>query len=193
MSADFDKAIDRAVREMLDVEPPADLRARVMAQLPAPGSRLSASGFRLPALGSRLPAFGWVLAPLAAAALIVLAIFVARRAEPLPQGPGITRARDYHLGPETPARVRVVEPPAAVPPALVTAPARRPVSGGTIAAASFNGNDDAATAIEPLKRITPIDAAPIAQASIAPAEIAVRPLNTITEVQIAPLTPPDRR
>jgi hypothetical protein len=58
MSADFDEAIDRAVREMLDVEPPADLRARVIAQLPASGSRLPAFGFRLPASGFRLPASG---------------------------------------------------------------------------------------------------------------------------------------
>ena len=38
MSADFDKAIDRAVREMLDVEPPAGLRRRVLEQIPASGT-----------------------------------------------------------------------------------------------------------------------------------------------------------
>jgi hypothetical protein len=61
MSADLDKAIDRAVHEMLDVEPRADLRARVLAQLPAAGSRLPASGFRLPTFGFRLPASGYRL------------------------------------------------------------------------------------------------------------------------------------
>src|SRR5437763_12097432 len=83
MSADLDKAIDRAVREMLDVEPRADLRARVLAQL-------TASGFRL-------PAFGWVLAPIAAAAVIVLAVMLAPRSESLPQAPVVAHATDRRL------------------------------------------------------------------------------------------------
>jgi hypothetical protein len=183
----FDEAIDRAVREMLDVEPRADLRARVMAQLPASGSRLPASGFRL-------PASGWVLAPLAAAALIVLAVFIARRTEPLPQAPVVAAAVDRRLPPE-------VAPPSVAPP-LVRQVAREPnavptpqraANTGTVVAAVFPGDDQATTVINPLKTIAPIAMTPIAQSTIAPAEIAVRPLNTIAEVQIAPLTPPDGR
>ena len=43
MSADLDREIDRAVREMLDVEPPAGLRARVMQRIE---ERHVASAFR---------------------------------------------------------------------------------------------------------------------------------------------------
>jgi len=42
MSADLDREIDRAVGEMLDVEPPAGLRARVMQRIE---ERHAASGF----------------------------------------------------------------------------------------------------------------------------------------------------
>jgi hypothetical protein len=183
----FDEAIDRAVREMLDVEPRADLRARVIAQLPASGSRLPAHGFRLP--GS-----GWVLAPLAAAALIVLAVFIARRTEPLPQAPQVAAAVDRRLPLE-------VAPPSVAPPLVRQAgrepnavpPPPRAANTGTVLAADFAGDDHATTVIDPLKTIAPIAMRPIARDTIAPAEIAVRPLNTITEVQIAPLTPPDGR
>ena len=61
MSADFDKAIDRAVREMLDVEPPAGLRRRVLEQIPASGT------------------FRWkILLPVTAAALLILALLLPR-------------------------------------------------------------------------------------------------------------------
>lgn len=186
MSDRFDDAIDRAVREMLDVEPRADLRARVMARLPPSGSRLPASGFRL-------PASGWVLAPLAAAALIVLAVFIARRTEPLPEGRTIARAADQYLVPDPTVPVRAVEPPIVIPPTRVTPPAQRTVSGGTIVAAMSAVDADGTTAIDPLRSIAPIGMSPIARDTIAPAEVAVRPLNTITEIQIAPLTPQDRR
>src|SRR6476469_10173792 len=87
MSADFDKAIDGAVREMLDVEPAAGLRQRVLEELPAFAEAPAgepASGFQLPASGSRLPArllvassFSWkVLLPVAAAAVLVLAVLL---------------------------------------------------------------------------------------------------------------------
>ena len=182
MSDRFDDAIDRAVREMLDVEPPANLRARVMAQLPASGSRLPASGFRL-------TASGWVVGSLAAAVLIVLAIFVARRSEPLPQAPIVARAADRHLPPERTARP--TERP--IRGDVVTRPAARARGADRIAAAVLPPDDSGFSDIAPLKTITPIAVAPIAPERITPAELAVRPLNTITDVQIAPLTPPDRR
>src|SRR5690242_6030977 len=84
-----DLAIDRAVREMLDVEPRADLRARVIAQLPASGSRR-------PALGFRLSASGWALGSIAAAALI-LAMFVSRRNEPVVPQPRVIARADTRL------------------------------------------------------------------------------------------------
>jgi hypothetical protein len=83
----LDDAIDGAVREMLDVEPAADLRARVMARLPAAGDQLPATGFRV-------PGFGFALA---AAALIVVAVFIARREPAAPQAPVAAHGVDRHL------------------------------------------------------------------------------------------------
>jgi hypothetical protein len=60
----LDVAIDRAVREMLDIEPRADLRGRVL-------DRIS----KVPA-GSRFRRKGWILAPIAAAAVILLAVML---------------------------------------------------------------------------------------------------------------------
>src|SRR4029079_3726629 len=76
MSADLDREIDRAVREMLDVEPPAGLRARVMQRIE---ERHVASAFRRKIL--------WAGLPIAAAAVILIAVVLARRegaAPPLP-------------------------------------------------------------------------------------------------------------
>lgn len=178
MTDKFDDAIDRAVREMLDVEPRADLRARVMARLPASGSRLPAHGFRLPAVR-------WVLAPLAAAALIVLAIFLARRSEPLPQAPVVAQRSDQHLPADrvaVPAVTQIARPAAR----RGSVPERRRVEAQSL-------ESDGAGGIEPLHAIAPISVPPIVERRIAPADIAVRPLTPIAEMQIAPLTPPDRR
>jgi hypothetical protein len=63
-------------------------------------------------------------------------------------------------------------------------------------AADYSGDEEAATAISPLKTITPIAITPLGPLGddrIEPREIGVRPLTRITDVQIAPLTPPDRR
>jgi hypothetical protein len=182
MSVDLDKQIDRAVRDMLDVEPSADLRARVMAQLPAPGSPRPAPGFRLPA--------SWVLGSIAAAALVVIAVFVARRTEPVPQPPAIAKAADRYLAPEA-APLTVDVPVVRTRRAPAAAP--RAESTGSVLAAVFTADEPGTMRIAPLGAIAPISVAPIAHNAIAPAEVAVRPLNTMTEIQIAPLTPPDRR
>jgi hypothetical protein len=52
---------------------------------------------------------------------------------------------------------------------------------------------DSSAALAPLPSITPISVMPIVESRIAPPEIAVRSLTPISEMQIAPLTPPDRR
>lgn len=195
MTDRLDDAIDRAVRDMLDVEPRADLRARVIAQLPEAGSRLPAGGSRLRVSSFRL------MAPVGAAALIVFAVFIARRSEPIaPSAPVVAHRGDLHLPMATPEVAPSTPSPSATIP-----PAAAPVRGGlrapgasmrtprTVVAVSFDSGDDQTTAIEPLKTITPISIAPIAQDSIAPAEIPMHPLNPLSELQIAPLTPRDRR
>jgi hypothetical protein len=173
----FDAAIDRAVREMLDVEPGADFRARVIARLPAAGARL-------PAAGSRVPAFGFrrFAALAAAVALIVLGVLLARRAE-APAKPRVVAA-DQILPSPQPGPQDV----AAVPTAPRSAPVR-----STVAAASYVDPGGSEPGIEPLNSIGPIEVASIAPPSITPDPIGVRPLDPITEMQIAPLNPPDRR
>jgi len=214
----FDLAVDRAVREMLDVEPPADLRAKVIARIDErPGS-----GFPLTAFGFRRFA-----ALVAAAALLVLVVLLARRSEAPAQAPINARTEDQRLPAET--HIRTATPgPAVQQPGATSAGASSvgaasagaasagaasagaasagATSAGTAAAknttaritealASAASNDatQGAPGIDPLKAIDPIEVSPIAQANIAPEPIAVRPLNPIAQVQVAPLTPPDRR
>jgi hypothetical protein len=188
----FDVAIDRAVREMLDVEQPAGLRGRVLRQVTASGSQRPASGFRLPALG-----FG-----IAAAAVLILAVLAPWRTQA--PAPIVT----------TPPQVAVVQPPAIDPPkgplpaAPATTPSQRttdrpiprtpgrpatPAPDRVVAAAVYTPAEPVGEALEPLRAINSIQMTPIADQTFAPAAIAVRPLDTITDVQIAQLTPPERR
>jgi hypothetical protein len=192
MSGDVDKAIDRAVREMLDAEPRADLRARVVARIDAQSSSLQP-----PAAGFQLPAFSFGFAAVSAAAalvVLVLVLVLERRAEPPAQAPVIART-----GTQQPAATRPSAQPTdqrATPIDVSAATAQGHLAPGVRAAlvtAAVTAPDEQTSAIEPLGTITPIDMAPIAQSSIAPGPIAVRPLTTITDMQIAPLSPPDGR
>jgi hypothetical protein len=178
----FDSEIDRAVREMLDVEPAADLRGRVLARID-PDS--VASAFRRKDQFRRK--IVWGAAPLAAAAVIILAVLAPWRQ---PSPPVITPA---------PPSIARVEPKPVVPIMEAARPAsppvQRPASRGIeerIVVAAVAPADDA-DAIDPLSPIAPITVAPVRPADIAPKEIAISPLTPITELQIAPLSPPDRR
>lgn len=64
----IDRAIDRSVRRMLDVDPRADLRARVIERIERPQRAFH----------------WWLVAPVAAAAVIVLAVVLWPPKEPLP-------------------------------------------------------------------------------------------------------------
>jgi hypothetical protein len=189
MSDDLDLAIDRAVREMLDIEPPVALRANVVARIDK----------------ERPSAFSWLRygVPLAAAAalVLVLAVMLARRSGPTVQPltvqpPAGLHAADVRLpGPGT--SLPQTRPASQMEQTLGASQHTRRAAAFTLAVASVTGAvagaADTTAGIEPLKTITPIEVAPIGQASIAPEPIAVRPLNPIAEVQIAPLNPPDRR
>jgi hypothetical protein len=178
MSADLDKAIDRAVREMLDVEPPAGLRGRVLDRLERP---------------RRGAGWMWIVAPIAAAAVIVLAVLLPWRSNQADQ-PVFKRGGDIRLAIET--RAPAPTPDRIAPPARPPQVASRLVpanSSGTVVAAAAVADDTNFTAIEALSAIAPIEVTPIAAASIAPREIVLRPLTPIIEVQIAPLTPPGGR
>ena len=182
MPADFDREIDRAVDAMLDGEPSPALRARVIAHL-GPARRQ----WRVM----------WLVAPLAAAA-IVLAVLTPWRPVEAP-APIVARAADVPLPSAAVARPAPVVPVApAVEPrtvprvAAVHVPEPRRESQ-TVAAASLALPDTSADqAIAPLKSMDAIAPRPIAPEAFAPASIAVAPLTPITTLQIAPLNPDGR-
>ena len=207
MSADFDKAIDGAVRELLDVEPPDGLRQRVIERLPAfakapagkpaSGSQLPAADFRLPASGFRLPArwrvassFSWkVLLPVAAAAVLVLGVFLTRSTPRQPE----TTTVSVQQPPVTPPASRPspqVRPERPEPGPRAVAVVRRHaqvIEGALYVPAAASGD------MEPLQSLTPIQVARVAQRPMTQADIAIAPLNPIADLEIAPLNPPDRR
>lgn len=81
MTDRIDEAIDRAVREMLDVEPRADLRARVIDRIDQQAR--VASGFPPAHVASAFRRKILISAPLAAAAVLVLAVWGPWRQAPI--------------------------------------------------------------------------------------------------------------
>ena len=187
-----DVAIDRTVREMLDVEPPAGLRGRVLQRI-SDSDRQGASGF-----GKRLL---WTAVPLGAAALLILATMVARQTPPAALS---TSVRD-----ESP-RVEVGRPP--VTPGAATEPRRAPTvntdapRGGARRAPRAAPADarerlvvasvvaaEGTIAIEPLEDVAPIQVGAIGPGTIAHREVIVPPLRQVAQLQISPLSTPDGR
>src|SRR3954464_14261164 len=95
--ARFDRAIDEAVREMLDVEQPAGFRSRVLRRIEARG---------LPPEGGSYKRFLWAALPIAAAVLLIPAVLLPR-----------TTAQPQQTQPNPGTTARVEPPPAATTPA----------------------------------------------------------------------------
>ena len=186
--ARFEEAIDRAVREMLDVEPPAGLRGRVLDRIDAVSTNPSTN----PVVSAFRRNSWWIAGPVAAAALLVLAVLVPwRHAAP----PIATPAAPSMASVETPRIVApAVSPKTPEPPrtASITRPAPRRIED-RIVVATVAAADDPTPQIAPLTAIAPITVAGTHPEEIAPKQIAISPLTPITELQIAPLSPPDRR
>ena len=182
-----DRAIDGAVREMLDVEQQAGVRARVLRRIE---ERQTAPGFTRKVL--------WLGVPLAAAAILILAVLLPRGTEQVrPQAPTTAARVDpppvIPPSPDLAPNPRVVEPARVVASTTRRPPVVTPVLGGAVTAASYEPAAPADASIEPLATLTPIQVAPVAQRALGNDEISLRPLNPIADVQIAPLTPPERR
>lgn len=190
--ARLDLAIDRAVREMLDVEPSAGLRGRVMGRIDALSTNSVASAFRRK--------LAWIALPIAAGAVIVLAVLAPWR-QTTPQA-----------GPSASPAMAAVKPAPVLPPvtAQTTEPVRTTSNPGPSAAppgpppsargaeehlvvAAVVADDDDNRRIGPLAPIPLITVAGTHPTDIATKEIAVSPLAPLAELQIAPLSPPDRR
>jgi hypothetical protein len=179
----FDEAIDLAVREMLDVEPPAGLRGRVLDRIESPRR-----GF----------AWLWIAGPLAAAAMIVLAVLLPAKTERPVVNPATTVATKHT--PAAPEPVTNPTPPAVpqVPPQTTIAKAtarqvRTQQSTGAVVAAADASADVAW--LEPLPGPEAIDVValePSKEASLraidlAPAQIPALEVRPITD------TPRERR
>jgi hypothetical protein len=198
-----DDAIDGAVREMLDVEPPAGLRGRVLDRIDGLSTNPVVSTFRWNTRKN-----WWLAGPIVAAAAILLAVLAPCRetasrqtAQVRPSGsPSLAQAQPAPVPP--PVTAQRPQPPrtALRPTAPVTPtgarsgprPSPRGIEDRLVVAAvapDVAGN----TAIDPLAAIAPITVAGTHPADIAPKDIAISPLAPIAELQIAPLSPPDRR
>lgn len=175
---EINQAIDRAVREMLDVEPQADLRARVVARI----DRHAGPMRRWP-----VGLFG----TLAAAVMIVVSLMFwgspRRAAEPSVQvvrrepaaRPGAPALRDQATRSTRERDIAHVEP-------------TRRRSRVRVAVATTVGSSET-NEIAPLEPIAPIRVAAVASADITPRPMAIEPLAPIAAVEIAPLTPPEGR
>jgi hypothetical protein len=172
---EMDTAIDRAVRDLMDVEPDAAFRAQVTARLHRPVRR------------------AW--APrLAAGAVAMLAIVVALIWLRAPQSATKTEGTAARTEPAAPSqRLRAAANPKPAAPPFMTRSAKSTrrmaapsIPRGTVIAAVA---EMPFTSIAPLTGIEPISVAPIANTPITPPEIVVAPLSPIEEVQISPLEP----
>jgi hypothetical protein len=183
----LDDAIDRAVREMMNVDAGPAFRARVLARLDRPAPRRMT--------WPRLAAIG------AAMAALVLAIVLTRTSDtgdlaPVavgqPQAPAPTVARKSEPAP------RPAPEPAERTTQRSVAPTERAVPNITQyvpqgALTATVADQESAMPIDALDRIEPIAVAPLDRSPIAPAPIVVAPLTPISELQIAPLFPPSGR
>jgi hypothetical protein len=177
----LDGEIDRAVREMLEVEPPAGLRGRVLDRIELSTNRRK---------------IAWIAVPVAAAAVIVLVVLAPWR-PPTQHGPQPLNAT------AAPGTVPLVESPKtpgspktfSLPLRYARAPRTQqvPASRERMVMAAVVPATDGTSGIEPLASIAPIAIPAVRPADITPAEITITPLAPIAELQIAPLSPPARR
>ena len=177
----LDAAIDRAVRDLMSVEPRAGLRERVLAELTGEPAR--AAWWPRLALGS---------AAVAVAAVVLL--MIVNRPPEQPVDRTIAGATPRAATPGNTGET--AKPPGATPPVHVDAPRaqaarQRPVvEDRLVQAASIAANEP--IAIEPMTAVEPL--APIDPIRIARLETpvgldnSIKPI-TIARIEITPLTP----
>lgn len=181
----LDRAIDRTVREMLDVQQPAGFRSRVMERLER------STGFT-----DRVPStFKWkLLFPIAAAAVLILAVLAPWRASApavLPSAPQAARVEALPV--PTPKPGASQRPPAndtplqPSPGTRVAASRTRAIAEDRVEAAAVAPPEDG-VAIAPLDEIDPIEVPGVALSAIAPRAVVVTPLAPLAQLQIAPLS-----
>jgi hypothetical protein len=176
---EIDTALDRAVRDLMDVDADAAFRARVAQRLKRPDGRRARP---------------WLLAVPAVAAVIVIALVWMRPSPDAPVGPARAARVEAPSGtaplPQTGAGLA----PSSVTPSPAS-PARQ--SSRRAATASIARGAIVATVAEaapaaiapPLTAPDSIEVEPIGQTLVATAAIVVAPLSPITEIEVSPLEP----
>ena len=152
----LDQIIDDVARRMTDGAAPNDLRARVLARIETPRARWTL----------------WALAPIAAAALIIVAAFVARDFVARP-------FQDRDRGPLQPTLQE------SAPPIAQGQAATSPESPRVAKARLASESDVDALAPPPIETLS-VDVGALATESIA-----IPPLETIDPIPVAPLATPE--
>lgn len=165
----LDAAIDLAVREMLDVEPRPDCRARVIDEIERRRHPFN---------------WTWVMAPIAAAAVLILAVMLWRPAAT----PERRQTSDIVLRPPAvshqPASTTTAAPPLVRVARTVDAQRR-------VTAAAFVPPEEPrpTIALEPLPPIDAISVEPVTLQAIDTQRIGPAPLMAIAEIEIEPVNP----
>jgi len=180
-----DSVIDTIARQMTDAEPRADLRARVLARIEA---RIEAPIEERP---RRRVAWTWVAVPVAAAALVVLAIALLPLLRSSRQTPPSTTV--VAAEPRVP-RGAAPGAPFARPRPVATrkrAGADRPtlVRETIVVAAPSNG----AVTVDALRSLAPIAVAPVQPPAVQVANVSVAPLADLSPIPMESLSPPRER
>jgi hypothetical protein len=172
-TTDLDRVIDQVAREMTDGAPPEDLGARVVARIAADQPR---TRMRLM----------WTVAPIAAAALLVIALVIARGsrspgsiATPPPSSP-VAKLPSPHIESTNVPRIESTN-------ALHrdVAAARTPHPPRAVTPSAIDESDVAALAP------APIVAPPIAIPTLTTESLVLEKLETPASIAIAPLATPE--
>ncbi len=169
----LDEAIDRTVREMMDVDPRPGLSRRVRARLDAP----RATWLTLPRLAAGAALVG---------VAIIAIVLVTRTPAPVPQQVSVAR----EPGSGAP-RVEHVPAPSSQP---VERPSRIKPTRASVPAAPLESTMEdippfvSTVNVEPLEPIAPIAMSPVEPRSIDPPGIAVRPLAPLEPLRVDPLS-----
>ena len=169
----MDQQIDSVVREILDVEPRADLRARVLERIAEPPRR---SPLR------------WAVVPIVAAALLMLIVAAPWRTSE--QASPVIRSTPFAQA--VPA-VRA-SLPRGVKQALVDR--MRTVAGTTAVAGAVRLERTEPAASISIPRLEPLDAinvAPVTVTTLNAQQVAIAPLAPIEQIEIQPVGPPEVR
>jgi hypothetical protein len=180
----LDRAIDRTVREMLDVQQPAGFRSRVFERIEFQDRVASTFRWKIHHL----------LLPIAAAAVLILAVFAPWRAGApavLPSAPQAARVETLPATTPVPAAIPRPPvndtPPEPSPRTRVAGSRARVIAQDRVVAATVAPPEDG-VAIAPLEEINPIQVPGVAVSAIAPRTVVVTPLAPLAQLEIAPLS-----